>query len=142
VGAPTQRANGNTGLLNPMRSTGAPFSVSADGSRVAYVSAATDLLSGLTGLTGSSYPNVFVTDISTATPTTRLVSYQAGSPSAGASGWSPVLSADGKFLAFVSDGTKLVSGQIEQTPPPGTAFYTGVFLSDLSSTTPTTRLIS
>ena len=38
-GTTSQTADGNTGVLNPALSTGAPFAVSADGTEVAYVSA-------------------------------------------------------------------------------------------------------
>jgi sugar lactone lactonase YvrE len=142
AGNPSQAANGNTGLLNSALNTGAPFTVSADGTRVAYVSAADDLVSGMTGLSGAAHPNVFLTDISTPTPTTWLISAQAGSSSAGVGGWSPALSGDGKALAFVSDGTNLVPGQAEQTPPPGTADYSAVFLADVSTSSPATTLVS
>jgi sugar lactone lactonase YvrE/Tol biopolymer transport system component len=139
LGSATQAADGDTGLLDPSRSTGAPFAVSADGTRVAYVSAAADLVSGMTGLNGPAHANVFLADVSTPTPTTSLISAQAGSPSAGAGGGSPALSADGQWLAFVSDGTSLVPNQAEQTPP-GAA--SAVFLADVSTSTPATRLVS
>src|SRR5262249_42109506 len=48
----------------------------------------------------------------------------------------------GKSVAFVSAGTNLVAGQVEQTPPAGTAVYSAVFLSDLSGAAPSTRLVS
>jgi sugar lactone lactonase YvrE/Tol biopolymer transport system component len=141
AGNPSQAADGDTGLLDPSRSTGAPFAVSADGSRIAYVSAAADLVSGMTGLRGPSHANVFLTDLSTPTPTTWLISAQADSPSAGAGGWSPALSGDGQWLAFVSDGTDLVPNQAEQTPP-GAADASAVFLTDIRSAPPTTQLVS
>ena len=53
-----------------------------------------------------------------------------------------MLKNDGRALAFVSDGTDLVANQVEQTPPPGQGDYTAVFLADVSTATPTTRLVS
>src|SRR5262249_36131376 len=47
----------------------------------------------------------------------------------------------GKSLAFVSDGTDLVTGQMEQAPP-GAVDPTAVFLTDVSTATPATRLVS
>jgi Tol biopolymer transport system component len=124
--APGQRADGDTGLIDPTRATGAPFAVSADGTRVAYVSTADDLVAGLTGSVGSGHPNVFLATVGGGI-TTQLVSHQAGSGTAGAGGWSPALSADGSSVAFVSDGTDLVANQAEQTPP-GVAAPSAVFL--------------
>src|SRR5262249_38232420 len=93
---------------------------------------------GMTGLKGPAHPNVFLTDISVGT--TWLISAQAGAPAAGAGGWSPALSGGGRSLAFVSDGTDLVPRPAEPTPP-GTA-STAVFLADVSTATPATRLVS
>jgi sugar lactone lactonase YvrE/Tol biopolymer transport system component len=131
--APGRRADQDTGLIDPTRATGAPFAVSSDGTRVAYVSTADDLVSGLTGSVGAGHANVFLATVSANSITTQLVSHQAGSTTAGAGGWSPALSADGGTVAFVSDGTDLVSGQVEQAQPPGTATYTAVFLSSAGS---------
>jgi len=83
--------------------------ISADGSRVAYVSMATDLVAGQ--VVGSS-PNVFLWD--RATGTNALVSHAAGSavtPASRASGFRPALSQDGHWLLFSSRGADLVPGQ-------------------------------
>jgi hypothetical protein len=81
--APGQRADQDTGLIDPTRATGAPFAVSADGTRVAYVSTADDLVSGLTGSVGAGHANVFLAAVSATAIITQLVSgpAPAGSPS-------------------------------------------------------------
>ncbi len=90
--------------------------ISADGNHVAFVSDATDLVSGDT----NGGADVFVRDLQTGT--TTLVSVSAtGGPSDG--GGSPIpgipavlfvdrpsLSADGRHVAFESDATNLVAG--------------------------------
>jgi sugar lactone lactonase YvrE len=140
AGSSTQEANGNTGLIDPLLQSGAPFSVSASGTRVAYTSAATDLITGMTGSGGLDHPNVFVSDISGPSTSTVLISSQAANGTAGAGGRSPALSADGRWVAFVSDGSDLVPGQVEQSQPTGTNLYTGLFLYD--TITATTTLVS
>jgi Tol biopolymer transport system component len=86
--------------------------ISADGSRVAYVSTASDLLSGQVEGGAFGSPDVFVWD--RATGATTLASHTSSSsgttadhPSAGPLG----LSADGSWLVFLSGGTNLIAGQ-------------------------------
>jgi Tol biopolymer transport system component len=102
------------------------LSISADGRYVAFSSTALDLVAGTTQ-TG----NVFVRD--TVANATRLVTLNAaGTQDVGRSG-NPVLSADGRFVAFFSDATNLVAGLT-------THFGGNVFLRDLQ--TNTTQLVS
>lgn len=85
--------------------------VSADGSWVAYVSRATNLVAGFT--------TSFVTDQiylwERATGTAVLVSRQAGTTTHGAESLStdPVVSDDGGVVAFVSQAIDLVAGQVD-----------------------------
>lgn len=82
--------------------------ISADGRYVAYVSRRQNLVPGQTAGTGS---NVFLYD--RVTNTTKIASHRAGLPNAGAYGFTigaPILSADGRFVAYINDSRQLVSG--------------------------------
>ncbi|MBX7219808.1 MAG: hypothetical protein K1Y36_07670 [Blastocatellia bacterium] len=85
--------------------------LSLDGRFLVFNSQATDLVSGVTYPTVG--PNTFLYNIDTGT--TTLVSHAAGSPVMAANGAtanaSPVISADGSTVAFVSTATNLVTGQ-------------------------------
>jgi hypothetical protein len=98
VGSSTTAANG---------ASSAPV-ISHDGSTVAFVSAATDLVNNQAA---SSFTNVFEYNISSGT--VSLVSGVAGSGSVGGNGNSdsPALDADGGYLAYRSDASNLVPGQ-------------------------------
>lgn len=96
-----KEANGDSGFLNLM---GAP-SVSADGRFVAFASMATNLLRPNQPADTNGNPDVFVFDRSTGT--TELISAALdGTP---ATGQSPSISADGRFVAFLSSGSNLVA---------------------------------
>src|SRR5207253_6487161 len=84
--------------------------LSADGRFVAFDSAATDLVAGDTNLVS----DVFVHDRQTGT-TERVSVASDGAQGNGSSGllsfaFPPALSADGRFVAFVSVATNLVAG--------------------------------
>jgi Tol biopolymer transport system component len=83
--------------------------ISADGRYVVFVSLWTDLVPGQSGLDGAG--NVFLWD--RVTGTTTLVSHASGDPAAATAGLSfgARISADGNYVAFVSDGNDLVAGQ-------------------------------
>lgn len=104
--------------------------LSADGSRVAFVSTAADLIDGFES--GASY-NVFLYDRASGTNT--LVSHKAGSAVAagGSNSFTPVLSGDGRYVAFRSFANDLVAGQVD-------ASSYDVFLYD--QTTGTSLLVS
>jgi len=76
--------------------------ISGDGSAVVFSSEATNLVSGDT----NSVDDVFVVDRSSGT-TTR-VSVGAGGAQADAKSGRPVISADGRFVAFYSDAANLI----------------------------------
>ena len=99
-------------------------SISADGRYVAFVSFANNLVSGDTG-----YVDVFVHDRQTG-QTTR-VSVATGGGQANGNSYGPSISADGRYVAFESDATNLVSGD--------TNFSTDVFVHD-RQTGQTTRV--
>lgn len=85
--------------------------VSADGNWVAYVSNATNLVSGFS----SSFTTDQIYLWERATGTTVLVTRQAGTTTTGASSLSthPVVSDDGGVVAFVSQAIDLVAGQVD-----------------------------
>jgi Tol biopolymer transport system component len=96
-------------------------SMSADGRYVAYSSGVTDLVAGVTD--SNLNVDAFVYDRDT--DTNQLLDFPAGSPSTtptvGAS--SPVISADGAWIAFQSSATNLVAGQS------GTSLHPSLFLT-------------
>lgn len=99
--------------------------ISADGSVIAFVSAADDLVSGDT----NGRTDVFAFDRSTGT-TTRVSVASDGTEADGDSAF-PSLSADGRYVAFISEATNL-DGTIESNQ--------NVFLHDRQLAT--TRLIT
>jgi Tol biopolymer transport system component len=101
-------------------------SISADGRYVAFWSGATNLVPGDT----NGQPDVFVKDLQTGA-TIRVSSDSSGTQGNGIS-LVPSISADGRYVAFVSDATNLVVGDGN-----GAA---DVFLRDLL--TGTTTLVS
>jgi len=109
-----------------------PFSLSADGSWIAFVSLATNLAAGQTDTNVAA--DVFLFERSTLTIT--LLSHAAGSPTTAANGQSfvPRLSADGGWVAFMSSATNLIPGQTNATGE------MAVFLRELA--TGATRLVS
>jgi Tol biopolymer transport system component len=96
-------------------------SLSADGAFVVFVSPATDLVGGQVDDNGQS--DVFLYDRVAAT--TTLVSRRPGSAVAtGTQGSAfPVLSADGRFVAFVSHADDLVAGQADDNAGPDVFLY-------------------
>jgi Tol biopolymer transport system component len=90
---------------NALSSDAGLFSVSSDGGQILFLSEATDLVPG--GTTGHN-PQLFL--FNRLSGATTLVSHLFGAPAAGS--LSPVqdaaLSADGGWVAFVSDGANLV----------------------------------
>jgi uncharacterized repeat protein (TIGR01451 family) len=83
-------------------------SISADGRYVAFYSSASNIAGG----DFNNTDDVFVFDRDTGTNT--LVSHAAGVPSsaAGSSSFSPMISADGNWVAFVSLANNLMPGQV------------------------------
>lgn len=79
-------------------------SVSGDGRYVTFTSWSTNLVSGDT----NAAEDVFVRDRLTAT--TARVSVSSSGAQSNASSWSPSISANGRYIAFVSDATNLVTG--------------------------------
>lgn len=85
--------------------------ISADGAYIFFTSAASDLVAGQTDGGGSS--SVFVYD--RVADTMALVAHAAGTPTTTSDGFSfnPVPSADGAWLAYISNSANLVPGQTE-----------------------------
>lgn len=101
-------------------------SISADGRYVAFQSKATNLVPGYSDL----LPKVYVRD--RVAGTTMIVSVSSSGGQANASSSSPSISADGRYVAFVSSATNLVAGD--------TNGRDDVFVRDLK--TNTTSLVS
>jgi Tol biopolymer transport system component len=101
AGAPLVPANGTSDLGIP----------SADGRYVVFRSGALNLVAGQVSTYG--YSNIFLHD--RLTDTTVLASSLAGSPSIGATGTSDFcqISADGRFVAYMSTAPDLVGGFID-----------------------------
>jgi Tol biopolymer transport system component len=103
-------------------------SISGDGTRVAFQSAAMNLVPNSLDL----HTDVFVRDL--VAGTTTRVSQSAGGVEGNLPSVGPVLSADGRFVAFSSDAANLVPGD--------TNGWTDVFVCDLASALPTRISIS
>jgi RHS repeat-associated protein len=122
---------GGTGSANGISTS---LSISSDGSRVAFQSDATNLLSGFSSNNGSDY-DVYVRDLDAngiILNTTRLVSTIGESEKNGGndeSDW-PVLSPDGRYVAFTSAATDLVPGFVDAN-----AGQDDLFVRDLQSNT-------
>lgn len=93
--------------------------VSADGRYVVFVSEAANLASGDT----NGVSDVFLRD--RLTKQTKRVSLGTGGIQANGASYSPVISADGRVVAFASDADNLVAGDTNQS--------TDVFVRDLST---------
>jgi hypothetical protein len=127
AGSATVAGNGTGG--------GAVFqpAISGDGSFVAFASQSTNLVAGFVNQNGAA-PDVFV--FNRTAGASRLVSGVAGSLTNGGNGASdsPVMSADGAFVAFQSASSNLVSGQVDSNND------TDIF--SFNRTAGTTRLVS
>jgi hypothetical protein len=108
-------------------STLSPVSVSADGRWVAFASPADDLVPNDT----NQQPDVFVRDMVNGTNLLVSVGLNGGPALGGGSG-NPVISANGRYVAFISGSSNLVAGPIN--------IYGNVFRRDLQ--TGTTALVS
>jgi Tol biopolymer transport system component len=101
AGSSTGSANGNSSWPR----------ISGDGSAIAFMSGATDLLAGGSDANGEA--DIFVYDVDTGT--VSLVSHAAASATTAGSDSSvfPEISADGRYVFFSSEAQDLVSGQID-----------------------------
>jgi predicted secreted protein len=93
--------------------------LSADGSVVAFTSSATNLVAGDT----NNASDVFVMDVASAA--VSRVSVSSSDTQATSSSSAPAVSADGRFVAFTSAASNLVTGDVPNT--------TNVFVHDRSS---------
>ena len=101
-------------------------SISADGRYVAFTSYSSNLVSGDTN---NNY-DIFIRDQKTGT--TELISVSSSGVQANSHSWEPSISADGRYVAFSSSSTNLVSGD--------TNSKSDVFVRDRE--TGTTELVS
>ncbi len=105
-------------------------SISADGRYVAFRSAATTLVAGESDTLG--FRDIFVRD-RTENTTTRINRSSAGEQATGGDSDRPVISADGRYVAFYSDAHNLVDGDEKTFDPLFPAAGNGVrdvFLHD------------
>ena len=116
--ATTVRASVNSSAAQASGSSFDP-SISGDGRYVAFVSAATNLVSGDT----NGFTDIFVRDLSSGT--TVRASVDSSGLQANGDSYEPSVSGDGRYVAFVSTATNLVSGD--------TNGNTDIFVRDLSS---------
>jgi Tol biopolymer transport system component len=114
-GAPVMEGTGDAG------DAGEP-AISADGSSVAFLSSAADLVPGQSTLTTSVYL------YQRATGAVSLVSHAAGVPLGPPNGSSSGLriSADGRWIAFLSQATNLIAGEL----PSSSSYASNAFLYD------------
>lgn len=119
-------------------------SISADGRYVAFASLATNLVPGDTntcgGLTPGTCGDIFVRDM--VAGTTTRVSVASGGGQANNGSFDPVISADGRYVAFGSTASNLVPGDTNTCPSygwtdPGTC--PDIFVHDRQTNT-TTRV--
>jgi Tol biopolymer transport system component len=82
------------------------LSVSADGRWVAFASSADDLVLNDT----NNAPDVFVRDLVGGTTVLASVGFD-GSPARGGASVNPLISADGRYVVFLSSTTNLIAGQ-------------------------------
>jgi hypothetical protein len=111
---------GNADSLNPV--------ITPDGRYVAFVSSASNLVSGLSDTNG--LPDIFVRNLTA--QTTVCVTINPAGHTGNFSSDSPVISADGRYVAFRSDSNDLVSGDNNG--------HSDIFARDLQLHT--TRLVS
>jgi Tol biopolymer transport system component len=102
-------------------------SISADGRFVAFSSDVSNIVPGDTNNTG----DIFVRDLLTNT-TTRVSVDSAGNPG-NSNSFSPSISADGRFVAFLSDASNLVPGDTNN--------QTDIFVRDLLTNTTTRAFV-
>src|SRR5207247_2155130 len=154
----TERVSVASGGTTEGNDTSLGSALSADGRFVAFDSAATDLVAGDT----NGVSDVFVHDRQTGT-TERVSVASDGAQGNGSSGlvtfaFPPALSADGRFVAFVSFATNLVAGDTNGTTDEhapsaplfcstasvagGTTSVTDVFVDDDRTTTTAQRVVA
>jgi len=106
----------------PNAKAGRQVAISGDGRFVAFVSRATNLLPG-NGVASFGYWELYVRDLcvganapSGCTPRTEIISLGAQGEAANGPSTSPSLSADGRFIAFVSAATNLAAEKPASLP--------------------------
>jgi Tol biopolymer transport system component len=107
----TTRVNVGQGGIQTNQGSGDELSISGDGRFVAFISEANNLVPGDT----NGVEDVFVHDRQTGT-TTRVSVGPGGLQANGESDDGPALSADGRFVAFISDANNLVSSDTNGVP--------------------------
>jgi len=106
----------------PNGKSGRQVAISGDGRFVAFISRATNLVPG-NAVVSLGYWELYVRDLcvganapSGCTPHTEIISTGAEGEAASGPGTSPALSADGRFIAFVSAATNLVAEKPASLP--------------------------
>jgi len=130
AGEPLTTGNaGSPDTIDGTQPFGAPVVISEDGNWIAFVSAANDLVAGSSIPAQTTNLYLFDNEPGADFGTITLVSHLPGSEttSDSASSFDPAISADGRYISFVSYSKELVSGLTGQT---GDFFKSNVFLYD------------
>ena len=117
-GQSTARASVDSSGIQADGHSGAP-TISSDGRYIAFESDATNLVPGDL----NHRRDVFVRDLRTGT--TTLASVDSSGAQADSDSYSPAISADGRYVAFVSGATDLVPGDANR--------HTDIFVRDLTA---------
>jgi Tol biopolymer transport system component len=93
--------------------------ISGDGKWIVFGSEATDLIPGIGQPGGFPKDNIFLYGRESGTLT--LVSHRASDPNLSANAWSTqqAINGDGRYVAFSSKATNLVTGQVDSSGPAG-----------------------
>lgn len=143
---PIEESVNNASPAAPANGNSTHSSVSAGGAFVAFDSTATNLAQGATsGLSQVYVRNNCFTGMANCVPQTTLVSVGSnGSAGAGGTNGSdkPVISLDGRFVAFESDDTNLAAGVMQPMEQIYLRDTCNTILGSVPSCTPSTTLIS
>ncbi len=120
-GAPSQSGGGFNEWINTSRTGASQHSVSGDGRYAVFTSGASNMVAGQTG--GLFMQQVFLYDRTQ--NSMQLVSHIPGSANTAANGSSadPALSADGRYVYFISYATDLVAGFVDGNGSASTDLY-------------------
>ena len=119
-GSPTTAGNAKSSVTGHTYQEASPPALSADGRWAVFSSEATNLVSGETGAVGFG-GGVYLFDRMTGTVT--LVSRSAASPTDMRLASDPAISADGRFVIFLSWSGDLVPGEVSQGFAPNWYLY-------------------
>ncbi|HEY3833591.1 MAG TPA: Calx-beta domain-containing protein [Acidimicrobiia bacterium] len=113
----------STAAVAPVSMQAWPYTpMSSDGSQIAFISAASNLVAGDT----NNYPDVFVRDLvsgSTERVNVTPSGAQETGPQIASNASRLAMSADGRYVEFWSSSANMLPGGTAQTPPKGSAIF-------------------